>query len=400
MKARILLTALTCLSLVVLSRAEVVTEQDAVNGALGNDLFEQVLAGRHGTAESELAAAGRWHNPEVTFERETLDLPGGESEETTLSITQRFNLAGIKRLERRAAGHDLDAARARTELMRRERVALTRLAFYQALMAEQRAERMRGLITELGALDAAVRARALAGDVSRYDTIRMQRELAIQDARYLQLQSEARAARQQLQLLADVPALSTLQGKLLPPSTADTDAADRRLAGHPLLMALDAEQRSADSQALASTRKRWPDMTLGLGQKSVSEPGLEADGQVISLGLELPIGDSGKQNAAAHRYQASQLRAERELLLQQLRAEESIAREAVTINRQASEKLAVHDSQGEMVKIARAAYEAGEISVMELLDAFSSGFSVHESLQQHAMAARQAHIQWQQLTGE
>lgn len=399
MKARMQLTALICLSLAALSRAELVTEQDAVNRALANKLFEQVLASRNGTAESERAAAGRWHNPEVMYERETLDLPGGESEETTLSITQRFNLAGIKRLERRAAGHDLDAARARTELQRRERIALTRLAFYRALMAENRAERMRDLITELSALDAAVRARAQAGDVSRYDTIRMQRELAIQDARYLQLQSEARAARQQLQLLADVPALSTLQGRLLPPSLADTAAADR-LAGHPLLMAVDAEQGSADSQAQASTRQRWPDMTLGLGKKSVSEPGLEADGQVISLGLELPIGDSGRQSAAAHRYQASQLRAERELLLQQLRAEESIAREAVTINRQASEKLAVHDSQGEMVKIARAAYEAGEISVMELLDAFSSGFSVHESLQQHAMAARHAHIQWQQLTGE
>ena len=399
MKPRVLLTALICLGLAALSRADVVTEQDAVSGALDNDLFQQVLAGRHGAAESSRAATGLWHNPEVTYERETLDLPGGESEETTLSISQRFNLAGIKRLERRAAGHDLAAARARTELLRRERIATTRLAFYQALMAEQRAERMRGLITELGALDAAVRARALAGDVSRYDTIRMQRELAIQDARYLQLQSEARAARQQLQLLADVSITSTLQGNLLPPSLADMATTDR-LGSHPLLMALDAEQRSADSQALASTRKRWPDMTLGLGQKSVSEPGLEADGQVISLGLELPIGDSGKQNAAAHRYQASQLRAERELLLQQLRAEESSAREAVTINRQASEKLAIHDSQGEMVKIARAAYEAGEISVMELLDAFSSGFSVHESLQQHAMAARQAHIQWQQLTGE
>ena len=110
MKPRVLLTALICLGLAALSRADVVTEQDAVNGALGNDLFEQVLAGRHGVAESERAATGRWHNPEVTFERETLDLPGGESEETTLSITQRFNLAGIKRLERRAAGHDLDAA--------------------------------------------------------------------------------------------------------------------------------------------------------------------------------------------------------------------------------------------------------------------------------------------------
>jgi outer membrane protein, heavy metal efflux system len=399
MKARTLLTAVTCLSLAALSRADVISEQDAVNRALANELFEQVLVARQGKAESQRAAAGRWHNPEVTYERETLDLPGGESEETTLSITQRFNLAGIKRLERRAAGHDLDAARARTELLRRERVALTRLAFYQALMAEQRAERMRGLITELGALDAAVRARAQAGDVSRYDTIRMQRELAIQDARHLQLQSEARAARQQLQLLADVSITSTLQGKLLPPSLADMAATDR-IAGHPLLTALDAEQRSATSQAQASARKLWPDMTLGLGRKSVSEPGLEADGQVISLGLELPLGDSGRKSAAAHHYQASQLRAERESLLQQLRAEESTARETINVNRQASEKLAVHDGQGEMVNIARAAYQAGEISVVELLDAFSSGFSLHENLLQHAMAARQAHIQWQQLTGE
>lgn len=399
MKIRIVLTAMAGLCLVVIARAETVTEADAVSRALHHTLFDQYLTARQGSAESARAASGRWHNPEITFEREKLDLPTGESEQTTLSVSQRFNLAGIKRLQRLAAGQDLDAARARTALMRRERITATRMAFYRAVLAEQRLARMSALIEELTTLESSTHARARAGDASRYDAIRMQQEVAVQSARHMRLQGEVRSARQQLQVLADVADSSILQGALLPPQI-NPAGVSASLAEHPLVVSLNAEADSARIQAQASARRWWPDMTLGLGQKTVTEPGLDADGQVISLGLELPLGDSGRQLAAKNRYQASQLQAERALALQELRVAESTARDVAAVNRQASEKLASYSAAGEVVIIARAAYEAGEISIMELLDAFNSSFALYESMQEHALAARHAYIEWQQLTGE
>ena len=386
------------------TQALALNEGDAVKQALRNSTFQQILSAREQQAQGESRATGRWFNPEISYERESLDVPGGESRETTLSLSQRFNLAGIKRLERSAARHHVDAEAARNTLLKRERVAQTRAAFYQALMAEQHYARLDALYSDLNQLSTSIQARAEAGDASRYDAMRIAREVAIYAGRRLQLGSHLQAEKGRLEVLTGADA-STLEGALLPRNDV-TPSEEADLALHPLIAAYDAQVSRASTQATAAGRQRWPDMTLSLGRKDVDEPGFETDGHVVALGMELPIGSNGKHQAAASRSRADLLEAERQLAVQQLQAEHTAYIEQFQANKRASETLARHggdsdaSEEGALVTTARAAYNAGEISIMALLDAYRADYELQERRLEHALAARQAYIQWQQLTGK
>ena len=386
------------------TQALALTERGAVEQALRNTFFQQAMSAREQQAQGESRATGRWFNPDISYERETLNVPGGQSNETTLLLSQRFNLAGIKRLERVAARHHVDAETARSILLKRERVAQTRAVFYQALMAEQHYSRLDALYSDLNQLSTSIQARAEAGDASRYDAMRIAREVAIYAGRRQQLASHLQAEKGRLEVLtgADV---STLEGALLPRNDIASSGEDD-LALHPLIAVYDAQVSRASTEATAAGRKRWPDMTLSLGHKDVDEPGFETDGHVVSLGMELPIGSNGKHQAAASRAQTAFLEAERRLAIQHLRAESTAAIERYQANKNASDALARHGSdsdaseEGALVATARAAYNAGEISIMALLDAYRADYELQERRLEHALAARQAYIQWQQLTGK
>jgi outer membrane protein TolC len=256
----------------------------------------------------------------------------------------------------------------------------------------------------LNQLSTSIQARAEAGDASRYDAMRIAREVAIYAGRRLQLASHLKAAKGRLEVLtgADV---SSLEGALLPQNDIAASEEDA-LALHPLIAVYDAQISRASTQATAAGRQRWPDMTLSLGRKDVDEPGFETDGHVVALGMELPIGSNGKHQAAASRSRADLLEAERQLAVQQLQAEHTAYIEQFQANKRASETLARHgddsdaSEEGALVTTARAAYNAGEISIMALLDAYRADYELQERRLEHALAARQAYIQWQKLTGK
>jgi len=373
------------------------TEVDAVEQALRNGTFQQMLHAREQEATGESLSTGRWFNPEVTYERETLDVPGGESLETTLLLSQRFNLAGMKRLERAAAHHDVDAEGGRNALLKRDRTAETRLAFYQALTAQQRYARLDALYTDLRRLSTSIQARVEAGDASRYDAKRIAQEVAIYAGRRLQMASRVKSEKAYLEMLTGSE-VAAVEGTLLPRSGM-APSRDQGLTSHPLIATYDARISGASTRARAAGRKRWPDVTLSLGRKDINEPGFATDGHIVALGMELPIGSTGKYEAAASRSRASALEAERHLALIQLKAKSAAAVERFQANRNASETLSRHGNDGDMLAIAKAAYHAGEISIMAMIDAYNADYELHERRLEHALAARQAYIQWQQLAG-
>lgn len=397
MHNRFLLFISAGLLLICSAPVSALTEVDAVEQALRNSTFQQALDAREQEAAGESLSTGRWFNPEVTYERETLDVPGGESLETTLSLSQRFNLAGIKRLERAAARHDVDAEAGRNALLKRERAAETRRAFYQALTAEQRYSRLNALYTDLHQLSTTVQARVEAGDASRYDAKRIAREVAIYAGRRMKMASRVKSEKAYLQVLTGSE-VAAVKGTLLPRSDI-APSRDQDLTSHPLIATYDARVSGASTRARAAGRKRWPDVTLSLGRKDINEPGFAADGHIVALGMELPIGSNGKYEAAASRSRASALEAERNLALMQLKAESAASLEHFRANRKASETLSRHGDESTMLAIAKAAYHAGEISIMAMIDAYNADYELHERRLEHALAARQAYIQWQQLTG-
>jgi outer membrane protein TolC len=358
-----------------------------------------MLAARLDVAEGNAAAAGRWANPEVEFSQESLDLSAGDSEERFFWIRQRLNVAGVHGLERDAADRMRTAEAARIEFSQREIARDIRRLFYEALAAEQESQTINAWRGRLAELTSSVERRAAAGDASRYDHLRLARELALIRGQALDLEAAVESARDRLfSLIGGQPA--ALDGTLLPPS-ADGQAAADVVAGHPLLNALEAEASSVALSAKAAAREGWPEITVGVGRRELDQPGGDADGNLVMLGVEVPIFDrgDGKQYAAESR--ARRLRAERALAANRLAADARSVQREIRARRDAVSLLqADGENPYSLSIIAESAYAEGEIGVMELIDAHRADLAAALEANARAQAARESYIELQMLRGD
>ncbi len=244
-------------------------------------------------------------------------------------------------------------------------------AYLSALVAESRRDALRRATTAVREVERSGRARFARGDISGYDV----RRLALARARY-----ESALAAAELEVNQAHRALASL---ILPPDAvgsvrpADTLAApppaaplpeDGAWADRPELAAAEAELAAARRSLSAARRERLPDLTLTGGYKTQSD---DFDGIFLSGSLPLPIFD---RNGGAIEAAAAVVRS----------AEARLARERIRLERDvraaADRYRSLRDLYGvvsaglmpeavEVLRIARAAYGGGELSLLELLDA-------------------------------
>lgn len=378
--------------------AQALTEAEAVARGLAQADVQAMLAARLDVAEGNAAAAGRWANPEVELSQESLGLPGGDSEDRFLWIRQRLNVAGVYGLERDAADRMRAAEAARTEFSRREIARDIRRLFYEALAAEQESQTINAWRDRLAELTSSVERRVAAGDASRYDHLRLARELALIRGQAFDLEAAAESAHDRLfSLIGGQPA--ALDGTLLPPP-ADGQAAAEVIADHPLLIALDAEASSAALSARAAAREAWPEVTVGVGRRELDQPGGNADGNLVMLGVEVPIFDRGDGKQYAAESSARRLRAERALAANRLAADARSVQREIRARRDAVSLLQADGEEPYSLSIiAESAYAEGEIGVMELIDAHRADLAAALEAQARAQAARESYIELQMLRG-
>ena len=378
--------------------AGALTEQEAVQQGLAEPDLQSRKAAQLTEAEAAVQAAGHWDNPVIEYNREDLDLQRGTSEETTIWLRQRINIAGVHGLNRQAAEHSLTANQYHHELEEREWATRLRLAFYQTLAAQQRMAAVSALETRLATLTDTVQRRAERGDASRFDVLRMRNELAVLSSDHESASADHNAQQAALFALINAPA-EPLEGGLLPPGDALPPV---YLSQHPELLALGAEQRSAESRAQAERRARWPELTLSVGRKELSEPGIELDGNTFAVGVEIPLFDRGQGHDQVAQSRAYQLQADQAILQRQLRADVDGLKTALRSHHQSASELARLnvDEQSSLSYLAEISYQAGELTVMELLDAYQSDLATAQRLIEVSLQARLSYIQLQQLHGE
>ena len=378
--------------------AAALTEAEAVRRGLAHPELRALQEGRLGEALGAAAAAGRWPNPEIEFSREQTDGSSGRSDEADLWIRQRLDLAGVRARERDAAQTLVVAARARADMAEREQAREIRRHFYDALAADA----LLGLVSDwhgrLQLLVAAVARRVEAGDAARYELLRLQKELALVEGERLARRAAVDSARERLfSIIGGAP--TDLAGTLLPPGMAQ-GLDPGLLAGHPLLRALEAEGESALLGSEAAARRAWPSLTLGAGWREVDEPGRSADGGLLMLGVEIPVFDrgTGERDAAAGRARSAV--AERRLAAARLAAQARSALAELQAQRATALLLGEPPTDANsLVAIAETAYQAGELSVTELIDAHRTELAVAREHVHSARAARESYIELQYLGG-
>jgi cobalt-zinc-cadmium efflux system outer membrane protein len=376
------------------ARAETISEREVERRVLSHP---ELVAARQNVAlaTARQTTAGLYPNPTVAWQRE--DFPGYEREDV-VSLTLPVDVSG-RRGRARALGRAEAASTRAGEA--RTRTALTVRAlevFYAAVAAEQRLKVVSAAVARLEEATRVLAARQSAGNVSGYDTNRLQvaLELARSD---LDRESTQRAAlRAQLAFLLglDEPAL-TLR------ATAVTAQPTPRARGPEPRSLREARTAVAETRkAEEASRSAWLPVLEVTGGFRVGAGQESRYGYVAGIALELPIWSRGQDvsteaqarqglaaaeaSALEHAAAAERLSAERELqgaLLEQQRL-----------------RGAARERFEQVLRAAESSYREGTRPLSELLDAHDVARELELRSIDAELRARQANARLRAARGE
>lgn len=379
--------------------AQTLTEAEALRLGLSRAELHDLERGTRALAESEVTAAGTWPNPTLDYERERMRTnPRGTDE--TWKLAQTFDLSGRRGLREAAAVHRLDAADASNAMRRGELAADIRRQFHDVLLTQQLVHATETWVRRFILIESRIEKQARAGEASGYDRRRLSRERQTIEARLAAEQAKLLRQRERLAALIGRPA-DELNGSLLPSALPALDAALAKLEQRPELQVLARRAEAADLENRAAARGRVPDVTLGIGTKK-SDNGFATDhGAIVSLSVPLPLFD--RQQAGAQRAVAEAMTARAELGLAKHRAEgdlRGLHRQVEHLTTAAADYRAQAVSTvPELLRIAEAAYQGGESTLLELLDAYRGALDTESTALDLEWQARTARIDFDLLTG-
>ncbi len=383
------------------------TEAQAVERALANPNLAELRAGLVDEARAEGIARTRWDDPSFQYTREQL-LTGGPLGEDYVSLSQTFDISGRRALHRKAASQRGEAAEHRAAISRADLASLTRHSYYQLLVAQQRhgvLVRWRGRVeSQL----ASIGRREEAGDAAAYDRLRLQRELTRIDAFAEREDATVVFAWIRLHGLIEPDAEARsrtppkLDGVLLPPTPATAVAERGRAPAAPEFRLAEAQARALAFERRAASRWWVPTPFVGAGYKGVELPGGgRAHGFVVNLGIPLPLLDRGRAERIGKAGQARSLAAAANLARTRTRTEVDALDEQVTRLSAAAARMKTKNAEDDaLVAAAESGYRGGEISVMELIDAYRSSAEAELLALDLAMTARAAEIDLRRRTEE
>jgi len=359
-----------------------VTVEQAVRRAVARPTLAAALATESAVADAEGVAAGVWPNPEIAYEREQVVGGVHDGAEDGVALSQSLELSGRRGLRAEAATRRGDAARLDGEATRRRTAVDARRRFWEVVYQQARHEVAGAWLIRLQGAETLVVAREEAGEGSTYDALRMAREVrrARTEVRLVEVAREGAW----LELLALTGSLSgptewpRVAGALLP---ADAGAQGGVSAARPDLQAWARRSEAAGLEAEAGDRGWVPELGLSAGWKSVDGDDTRGHGFSAGLSLSIPLFDHGQGEAAQARAAQARADAIHALLAEDAeRLERPAADRARRLAALAREvRVETEASERELEAPAQAAWLAGELDLLELLD-------VHRGTRDDALA--------------
>lgn len=352
-------------------------------------------------ARADVLAAGRWPNPRVTVDRESV---AGNTEYLT-TVGQALPISGQRGLQVRAASALADAASSRTDdAVRRARADL-RLAFAQLAAAQVRERELTSARDRLREFVDVLAKREAAGDAAGFDRLRAEREAFDLDADRAAAATERARAQAALAGFfgdptdpAHLVAISS-QAPASPLPAVDA-LVEHAASSRGEVAALLKEMEAARLSSRAADRRRIPEPDVVAGTKS-SSLGAGDIGSVVAVEAAIPLFDRGGVERAIARARAKQAEASMAAFRAALRAEIAALHAAVLERREtaASYRSRAVSSADQIQRIAQVSYDAGERTILEVLDAYRTGSTARVRQAALDEAVRQAEIELEYVSG-
>lgn len=352
-------------------------------------------------ARADVLSAGRWPNPRLTFDSESV---AGVTENMFM-VAQPLPITGRRGLEVQAASAMVDATSSRAEDEIRRLRADLRLAFADLVAAQTRERELATARDRLRELADVLAKRETAGDAAGFDRLRAEREVLDLDTdRALAATDRARAQAILAGFFADAGDLASITAVAQPPPRADIPTLDalveRAESTRGELQAFGREIEAAGFAQRAADRRRIPEPEVVAGTKSSTVGGGD-NGSVFTVHASIPVFDRGKPERALAVARAAQAEARAAAFRLVLRGQIAALRAAVLARRDAAERYRSQavTSADQIERIAHVSYDAGERSILELLDAYRTGVSARVRQTTLDVAVRQAEIELEFASG-
>lgn len=353
---------------------------------------------REAAAGAEITAAGLWENPELVADyvhavREPSYDPIGA---VVFGVEQQLELSGLP-------GARKDAARAEARATSAERAEIERLLALEverSFVALAAQDRLLTVLDEqverLARAASIIQARVAEGAASRYEGRRIRAALAEAEAE----RRDAAADREMLRAELDVavgPLASKLTGSprydvaTLPELPALESLLERLPQERLDLAAAQARMQAREAEVEVARRSVFRGVNVRLGGGYGQGPGQVDVG--LGLSVPLPVLDRGQGSidAAAQRVSAARQDVDALLLAAQQRLAGAwrAASQRIAAAREFREQ--TRSIGASYVEEAEAAWREGRLSVLELVDVFTSAREVHS---RELALARDAHLAW------
>lgn len=376
------------------------TESVAIQLGLARDSVQQRASGYINQAQSNVLTTNTWSNPEFRFERE--ELGGLDLVEHKVVISQKFDFSGRRSLNQQAADMQLNAARHQSKAWLAELKQTIRERYYDALLQQQHHQAHKVTHNQIKQLSKVLQKRRNEGDVSAYDYQRVATELATIEAKANNSDVEFHTTLLALSALLGEGAdrYKVLDGELLPQQVKPLEQETLSLENQPALRNLKAQSEAWDLQQRAESRT-FPDVTLGLGWRRDEINGRTDDGLIINASIPIPLFDRRKDKQYNYQAQAMIANSEYQLAHDKASAELKGLWQQTSQYRQTAVKYRKDSVKRthQLIEIAEAYYRAGEIGILELLDAYSEALNAELTALDFEHKARSARIQLDYLTG-
>jgi cobalt-zinc-cadmium efflux system outer membrane protein len=299
------------------------------------------------------------------------------------------------------------AVRSQAGRTRWELISELRSAFYLLLAAQEREAPVRAAINELDEIVRILRRREQEGEGSSYDRLRAERERSEMETETGAARISAAQVRSQLAAFfapATEPAGVVVQGRVeaITPLPAAADLYARAFAARGDIDAERRQSASLDLRRRAAERLRIPEPSVAAGIKRGEVGERIPFGTYVAVSVPLPLFNRGGAEAARLRAEGERSEARSAILEQRVRAEVAAAHATIELRRRSLvDYRAGLQAQGRQLEhIARAAYQEGEIGILELLDAYRVSLQSRLRSLDLASAARQAEIELERVVGE
>jgi cobalt-zinc-cadmium efflux system outer membrane protein len=377
------------------------TESDALARLLPDSPRVRAIRADVDVARVDVLAAGRWPNPRLTVDRESV---AGITEYLTM-VAQPLPITGRRGLAVQAAAASASASASRADDEVRRLRADLRLAFADLVAAQTRERELSGARDRLRELSRALARREAAGDAAGFDRLRAEREVLDVDADLAVAAAErARAQAILASYISGVQDSSQITAAVGTPSSAAVPPLDALLTQAESirgeLRAFRQDVEAARFAVRAAERSRVPEPEIVAGTKSSSAAGGDVGG-VVTVHASIPLFDRARPERALAEARAAQAEARAASFLAVLHGEVAALRAAVIQRREAAGRYRAEalESAAQIERIAQVSYDAGERSILELLDAYRLGASARTRQAALDVAVRHAEIELSFATG-